>query len=182
MLGIDDGPVQKHARGASTPIVGVMMEAADVVESVAVTRFPVDGDRITDFLGDWIASLRFRPALQGLLFSGITLAGLSVLEPRRLSERLALPVVVVNRKPPTDEPLRLALRSAGFPDRVALLGAAPEPFRADPQLHAAVAGAPAAWARLLIARTRGKSDLPEALRVAHMIARAIETGESRGKP
>jgi len=36
-------------------------------------------------------------------------------------------------------------------------------------------------AALLLARTRGKSALPEALRLAHLIARAIATGESRGR-
>ncbi|MCZ6596076.1 MAG: DUF99 family protein, partial [Planctomycetota bacterium] len=100
VLGIDDGPFEKYADGASAPIVGVMMEGADLVESVAIARFPVDGDGVTDFLADWIASLRSRPALQCLLFSGITLAGLAVLEPQRLAGRLGLPVVVVNRKPP----------------------------------------------------------------------------------
>lgn len=182
MLGVDDGPFEKFAPGASAPLVGVMMEGADLVEAVAITRFPVDGDAVSDFLADWIADLRFRPALQGLVFSGVTLAGLALLDPQRLFERLALPVVVVNRRPPADAPLRRALETAGFPDRAARLRALPKAFEADPHLHAAVAGASPDWARRLIALTRGKSDLPEALRLAHMIARALETGESRGRP
>lgn len=180
MLGIDDGPFEKYA-GASAPIVGVMMEGASLVESVAIAHFPVDGDGVTDFLADWIASLRSRPALQCLLFSGITLAGLAVLEPQRLAERLGLPVVVVNRKRPVDAPLRQALETAGLSHRAALLDEAPRPFEAD-RLHATVDGADPDWARELLARTRHKSDLPEALRLAHMIARALETGESRGRP
>jgi endonuclease V-like protein UPF0215 family len=181
VLGIDDGPFEKYADGSSAPVVGVTTEAADLVESIAITRFPVDGDGVTDFLAQWITGLRVRPALQGVLFSGITLAGLAVLEPRRLAERLALPVVVVNRKPPVDAPLRRALLTAGHPERAALLDGVPEAFEADDLLHAAVAGASSDWTRALLARTRGKSDLPEALRLAHMIARALETGESRGR-
>ena len=181
MLGIDDGPFEKYVHAASAPIVGVMTEGADLVESVAIARFPVDGDGVTDFLAEWIGSLRFRPALQALLFSGITVAGLAVLEPRRLAERLGLPVVVVNRKPPVDAPLRQALETAGLAERAALLDDAPRAFLAD-RLHAAVAGVEPDWARALLARTRAKSDLPEALRLAHMIARALETGESRGRP
>lgn len=182
MLGIDDGPVEKHADGAVTPIVGVMTEGADLVESVAVTRFPVDGDGVSDFLAEWISGLRLRPALHGVLFTGITLAGLALLEPARLAARLSLPVVVVNRKPPRDGPLRRALQTAGLDERVALLDAAPRAFAADARLHAAVAGADPVFARLLIERTRGKSDLPEALRLAHLIARALADGESRGRP
>jgi len=181
VLGIDDGPFEKYAGDASAPIVGVTMEGADLVESVAIARFPVDGGGVTDFLADWIEGLRIRPALQVLLFSGITLAGLAVLEPRRLAERLALPVVVVNRKAPVDAPLRHALATAGLSDRVPLVEQAPRSFPAE-GLHAAVAGADQDWTRRLLALTRAKSDLPEALRLAHMIARALETGESRGRP
>jgi endonuclease V-like protein UPF0215 family len=181
VLGIDDGPFEKFAEGASAPIVGVTMEGADLVESVAIARFPVDGDDVTDFLAEWIAGLRIRPALHGLLFAGITMAGLAVLEPRRLAERLGLPVVVVNRRSPDDAPLRRALEKAGLATRTALLEQAPRSFPAD-RLHASVAGADRAWTCRLLAATRSKSDLPEALRIAHLIARALETGESRGRP
>ena len=78
--------------------------------------------------------------------------------------------------------LRRALETAGHPERAALLAAAPGAFAADDKLHVAEAGAPRDWARALVARTRRKSGLPEALRLAHMIARALETGESRGRP
>lgn len=181
MLGIDDGPFEKHAPGASAPLVGVMMEGSDLVEAVAITRFPVDGEAVSDFLADWIEGLRFRPALQAVLFTGITLAGLALLEPRRLAERLDLPVLVVNRRPPLNEPLRHALATAGLASRTALLDQAPSSFATD-GLHVAVAGADPVWARQLLLRTRGKSNLPEALRLAHLIARALVTGESRGRP
>lgn len=59
MLGIDDGPFAVRAGGEAT-IVGVMMEGPDLVEAVAVTRFPVDGDGATGFLGDWVTGPRWR--------------------------------------------------------------------------------------------------------------------------
>jgi endonuclease V-like protein UPF0215 family len=42
ILGIDDAPFDKH-QDALVPVVGVMMEGAAVVESVAIGAFPVDG-------------------------------------------------------------------------------------------------------------------------------------------
>ena len=182
LLGIDDGPFEKFRSGESTPIVGVTMEGADLVESVAVTRFPIDGPDVSDFLADWIAELRVRPGLQGVLFSGITIAGLSVLDPFALAERLALPVLVINRREPSNERLREALERAGFAERIALLDRAPQPFPAGERLHAAVAGADAERARQLVCGSVRKSDLPEPLRLAHLIARAMVTGESRGRP
>jgi hypothetical protein len=180
VLGIDDGPFEKFAPGAEAPLVGVMMEGADLVEAVALTRFPVDGANVTAFLGDWIESLRFRPALHAIVFGGITLAGLALLEPEALALRLGIPVLVLNRKPPRDEGLREALRAAGLADRIALLERAPAAF-AHGDLHLAVSGASREEAVALLACTRRKSNLPEALRVAHLVARAVASGESRGR-
>src|SRR4029453_3656848 len=98
--------------GARAPIVGVMMEGHDLVEAIAVTDFPVDGAGITAFLADWIRARRFAPALDGVLFGGITLAGLAVLDPASLARELGTPVVVVNRKGRSDAPLRGALTTA----------------------------------------------------------------------
>jgi endonuclease V-like protein UPF0215 family len=181
VLGIDDGPFEKFTRGADAPLVGVMMEGPDLVEAVAVTRFRVDGEGVTPFLCAWIDGLRFRPALQAVLFGGITLAGLSLLEPEVLALHLRVPVLVLNRRPPRDDGLREALRAAGLTDRIALLERAPAGF-AHGDLHLSVSGASREEALLLLERTRRKSSLPEPLRVAHLIARAIATGQSRGRP
>ena len=180
VLGVDDGPFEKFVPGADAPLVGVMMEGADLVEAVAVTRFPVDGADATAFLGDWIESLRFRPALHAVLFGGITLAGLALLEPEALALRLGVPVLVLNRKPPRDDGVREALRAAGLADRIALLERAPAAFAHD-GLHLSVSGASREEAIALLASTRRKAALPEPLRIAHLIARALATGESRGR-
>jgi endonuclease V-like protein UPF0215 family len=182
VLGVDDGPFEKHRPGARAPIVGVMMEGCDLVEAVAVTDFPVDGADVTDFLAEWIRARRFAPALHGVLFGGITLAGLAVLDPNALAIELGAPVVVVNRKLRSDGPLRGALASAGFSERAALLEGAPQPFALPGGLHACIAGGSPELAAALVARTRAKSDLPEPLRLAHLFAHALVRGESRGRP
>jgi endonuclease V-like protein UPF0215 family len=180
LLGIDDGPFEKF-ESESVPIVGVMMEGPDLVEAVALTRFGVDGEDVTAFLADWIGSLRFRPALHGVLFGGITIAGLAVLDAPELAARTGLPVLVVNRRKPGDERLIAALETAGLAERRATLARAPRPFPVD-GLHVAQAGSDAETAAALVRAARGKSELPEPLRLAHLIARAVALGESRGRP
>jgi hypothetical protein len=183
VLGIDDGPFDKFASPPiPTSIVGVMMEGPDLVEAIAITSFPIDGDGVTEFLADWILGLRFRPALHGILLGGITIAGLCIVDVHELARRVGLPVMVVNRRQPTDGALCAALERAGFPDRVALVARAPQPVDVGGGLFAATAGAEPDRAAELLAASRGKSDLPEPLRLAHMIARAVATGESRGRP
>jgi endonuclease V-like protein UPF0215 family len=181
VLGVDDGPFEKGV-SRSVPLVGVTMEGADLVEAVSVTEFPVDGEDVADFLAAWIDSLRVKPALQGILFGGITIAGLAVIDVHALAERLGVPVVVVNRREPGDARLIEALESAGLAHRCAILERAPRAQCVNGRIYAAAAGGDPAAAASLVRATLGKSDLPEPLRLAHLIARAIVTGESRGRP
>lgn len=181
LLGIDDGAFDKR-QSQSVPIAGVVMEGADLVEGVALTRFPVDGDGVTDFLARWIGASRFRPGLQGIVLGGITLAGLAVVDVCRLAEGLRLPVVVVNRRDPSEHRLDQALEAAGLAERIETVRRTPAPFRSPSGLFLGCAGAEPERAASLVEATRRKSDLPEPLRLAHLIARAVATGESRGRP
>lgn len=181
VLGVDDGPFEKGVSRDVT-FVGVTMEGPDLVEAVSVTQFPVDGEGVTAFLADWIESLRVGPALQGIFFGGITIAGLALIDAYALSTRLRVPVSIVNRREPRDDRLIEALEAAGFAHRRTILERAPVARCVNGRIYAASAGGDPETAAALVRATLGKSDLPEPLRLAHLIARAIATGESRGRP
>ncbi len=181
LIGIDDGPFTKGV-DRETPLVAVLMEGASLVEGVALSRFPVDGADVSAFLARWIGSLRFGPAAQGLVFGGLTMAGLAVLDPEALAGATGLPVLVVNRREPGDAGVAQALRAARLEARLELLARAPRSLPLLDGLHVAFAGTDAEGARRLLAPATGKSVLPEPLRVAHLIAAALARGESRGRP
>lgn len=181
LIGIDDGPFAKGV-DRETPLVAVLMEASDLVEGVALERFPIDGDGVSEFLSRWVGRLRFRATAQGVVFGGLTIAGLAVIDVEAISAATALPVLVVNRRSPSDGDVARALVAAGFPERVDLLARAPRSLPLASGLSVAFAGTDEAGAtRLLTAATR-KSKLPEPLRVAHLIAAALARGASRGRP
>jgi len=180
LLGIDDGAFDKW-RDPDVPVVGVMMEGPDLVEGVAIARFPVDGDDATGFLARWIGALRFRPALQGVVLGGITIAGLGVVDVVGLAGALRLPVLAVNRRNPANHRLERALRAAALEARLALVERCPPALQISGGLWITSAGIDAEGAAALVAATRRKADLPEPLRLAHLVARAIATGESRGR-
>ena len=123
VLGVDDAPFEKRQQ-APVPIVAVMMEGADLVESVAVSSFAVDGDDATGFLAGWLGGLRSLASVQAVLLGGITLAGLGVVDVAQLARRLDTPVLVATRREPSDAQLAQALSAAGLqrtrPDRRAL--------------------------------------------------------------
>ena len=87
ILGIDDAPFDKRQH-APVPVIGVMMEGANVVESVAIGAFPVDGDDATAYLSQWIVEFRF-------------FAGLTQEEIGQLLLEMITPVPFVNTCPAT---------------------------------------------------------------------------------
>ena len=180
LLGVDDAPFDKQQAGP-VPIVGVVMEGPDRIESIALGQFPVDGEDVTGYLAAWIGSLRARPTLQGVILGGITVAGLAVVDVSTLAERLALPVLVVTRRNPVGSDLEDALRSGGLGHRLPLLERVPRAFGVGEGLYLAHAGTSRGEAERLVGSCLAKSRLPEPLRVAHRIGQAFVLGQSRGR-
>ena len=180
ILGIDDAPFEK-GQAQPVPIVAVMMEGADLVEGIALDYFPVDGEAATDYLACWIAGLRFHASLQAVALGGITLAGLGIIDPTELAARLGVPVLVITRREPVDGPLIHALEAAGLRDRIPIVERSPRAFPLTEGQHLACAGIDWDGGVRLARATLRKSQFPEPLRVAHLIGRALVTGESRGR-
>jgi uncharacterized protein len=180
VLGVDDAPFTK-GRDREVPIVGVLMEGADLVEGVAIGSFPVDGDDPAGYLAGWIRGLRAYRSIQAVLVGGVTIAGLGLIDLETLAGSLRRPVLAVTRRDPSDSELRLALRAAGLAGRLSVLDRSPPALPAAPGLYVAAAGLTPGEAAAVVRRTLGKSRLPEPLRVAHLVAAALTSGESRGR-
>jgi endonuclease V-like protein UPF0215 family len=180
LLGVDDAPFVKRT-DARVSIVGVLMEAADLVESVAVTKFPVDGDDATSFLAEWIGGLRSSPTIQAVVLGGITIAGLGLVDIEALAASLETPVLAVTRHDPAGSELRRALVAAGLDARIPILERCPSARRLGDGLYVSAAGIAEAECAFLVKSSLGKARMPEPLRVAHLIARALESGESHGR-
>jgi endonuclease V-like protein UPF0215 family len=180
ILAIDDAPFDKR-QSEPVPLVAVLTEGHDLVEAVAVSSFPVDGAAATEFLAGWVGSLRCFPSVDLIVLGGITVAGLGLVDVAALADELDRPVLVVNRRDPSASRLESALRAAGLTDRIAEARRCPPAERVDDGLHLAVAGIEHTRAVTLLEASRGKAHLPEALRLAHLIAAAIVSGQSQGR-
>jgi endonuclease V-like protein UPF0215 family len=180
ILGIDDAPFEKR-QAERVPIVSVMMEGADLIEGIAVDSFPVDGDAATDYIAAWVSGLRLSPTLQGVVLGGITIAGLGIVDSTKLAAQLGLPVLVVTRKQPLNAPLIQAFETAGLEDRIPIVERSVPACELEEGLYLACAGVDPDEGAQLVRATLQKSLLPEPLRVAHLIGRALVTGESRGR-
>lgn len=180
VLSIDDGPFEKFV-DRDALIVGVVTAGKDLVEGVLTTRLPIDVEEATERLSEWVNGSRFRPVLRAIILNGITIAGLSVIDLPKLSRLTGLPVISVNRRPPENEDLANALRTAGFPGRIPLLDRAGPSHPFGP-VHLSAVGMDLEGAKGILRAEAGRSHLPEGIRLAHIIAQGIVLGESKGRP
>jgi endonuclease V-like protein UPF0215 family len=175
---MDDGPFDKR-RGGEVLLVGVVMAGPALVEGVLTTSVPVDGDDVTARVAAWVRGSRFHPSLRAILIEGLTIAGLSVIDLPLLSAETGLPVISVDRKRPQPGRLESTLEKLGMGERVRAVKAAGPLHQGDGILFACAGISPAA-AMEVLAENRGRSALPEGIRLAHLIGQGVALGESRG--
>ncbi len=179
ILSIDDAPFDKF-REKEVWAIGVVTAGEGLVEGVLTTRLPVDGGAVTELLAGWIRRSRFFPSLRAVFLEGITIAGLSVVDLPALARTIRLPVVSVDRKLPAKGRLEATLLKLGLDDRIDAVRAA-GPFHSFDGIHFTCAGAAPDEARRLLDQGRGRSRLPEGIRIAHLIGQALVLGESKGR-
>lgn len=182
VVGFDDGTFSFSSKlnREKTILIGVVMKGSQEVVGVLSRWITVDGNDATDAITDAVLSSRFKD-LRVILLKGITYAGFNVVDVGRLHRETGLPVVVVVRKKPDMEAMESALRKH-FPDaeeRLRLLKKAPPLVEMIPEkLYFQAAGVDEKTAVEVIRTTTRTGLTPEPLRLAHMIASAVMTGES----
>ena len=182
VVGFDDGTFSFSSKlgREKTILIGVVMKGSQEVVGVLSRWITVDGRDATDAMIDAVLSSRFKD-LRVILLRGITYGGFNVVDVERLYRGTGLPVVVVVRKKPDLKAMETALRKH-FPDaeeRIELLRKAPPLAELLPgKLYIQAAGVDERTAEGIVRVTTKTGLIPEPLRLAHMIASAVMTGES----
>ncbi len=186
VVAFDDGPFAREHRG-DVLLVGVVCSRTRM-DGVLSGRVRRDGRNSTASMIDMLEASQFRAHVQAVLLQGIAVAGFNVVDVRKLHETLGIPVLVVARRAPRLSQMRAALFGGG-PQRAGLPGAAAkwrlieragamEPLR---DLHVQRIGLTRSEAGELLKSTTLHGQLPEAIRMAHLVAGGIITGKSRGR-
>ncbi len=180
VIGFDDGTFRFKGRG-KTILIGVIMKGSQEVVGVLSRWITVDGMDATENMIDSIIASRFED-LRVIMLKGITYAGFNIVDVQRLSEKTGLPVVVVIRKKPDLNAMKEALKKhfQDWNERIELLNKAGEVFELIPgKLYYQPINISPKQAAEIIKITQKASLIPEPLRLAHMIASAVMTGESK---
>lgn len=180
VVGFDDAPFA-HEHFGDVRVVGAVCSRTrlDGVLSGKVRR---DGVNATDELIRLVSSGKFREHVRAVLLQGIALAGFNVVDINRLSKELDVPVLVAVRKQPRLHLVEEALRerTRGGMRKWKLIQAAGALEQIGPMWVQRV-GLTRPEATALLRATTLHGNLPEALRLAHLIAGGVTTGQSRGR-
>ncbi|MBI2076615.1 MAG: DUF99 family protein [Candidatus Aenigmarchaeota archaeon] len=164
--------------------VGVVFRGAAFLDGLLSTKTTKDGTDSTDMIAKSVLDSRHYDQLSYIMLNGITIAGFNVVDIKGLNERTKLPVIAVQRRKPDMKEFMAALGKLN--DSKKKLQAVKKAgkffrfsFRGKEILYQkAGAGNEACEELLRITCIRG--NIPEPLRVAHLIASGL-SGESHGR-
>jgi endonuclease V-like protein UPF0215 family len=180
VVGIDDAPFARDHRG-DVLVIGTAYSGL-ALQGVMTTRIRRDGRNATDRLAEMIGGSRFAAHNQAVLLQGIALGGFNVVDIHELAARLAMAVLVVVRRRPRMDAVKRALlqRVPGGARKWQLIEQAGPVEPAGP-VFIQRAGIEHAPALELLQRLSSQGNVPEPIRVAHLIGGGLVLGQSRGR-
>ncbi len=176
-IGIDDGPFDRKRKG-DVLVVGAVYRGGTWFDGLLTTRVRRDGWNATDRILHMLEHSKFLPQLRYAILDGIAFGGFNIVDLDRLHRESGLKVLVTVRRRPDMDSVRRALRRLSRPEeRWRLIRAAGE-IHGVANLYCQVRGMDLDEARQLIELTCTRSNLPEPLRAAHLIAGGLVRGQS----
>ncbi len=179
VLGIDDGPFDKF-NDSEALVVGTVYRGGSFIDGVLSCKVKVDGNDSTEKIAVMVNNSKFRPQIQAILLDGVAVAGFNVIDVKELNEKTDIPVIIVMRNYPEIEKMKDALVNLGYKEKLRLIESAGEIHKLD-EIFIQYIGLSLKEAEEIIDITSTHSLIPEPLRVAHLIARGVISGESKGK-
>lgn len=184
VLGVDDGVFVPHTEGFVS-VVGVVFRGGYWLDGVMRTEVQIDGTDATDKIALMILNSPHHKQLRIVMLNGITFAGFNIVDIQELQARVGLPVIAVTREKPNLEEIRAALKNLPkFEERWRAVENAGKIFvvqtrESEEPVYMQVAGISKEDAEKVLKATSTRSNIPEALRVAHIIASGLASSRNR---
>jgi endonuclease V-like protein UPF0215 family len=180
VIGFDDGPSGKSGPARDVLLVGAVF-ARTRLDGVVSGQVRRDGRNATSRMAELVRDSQFDRHVRAVLVGGIAVAGFNVVDIHGLCRLLDRPVIVVARRLPRYAKLRRALEHVPGSERKWALIEAAGAMEAVRGIYVQRAGISLAETAALLEATTLHGNLPEPLRVAHLIAGGIVAGRSRGR-
>lgn len=178
VVGVDDGVFVPHTKGFAD-VIGIVFRGGYWLDGVMKTEVAIDGMDATDKIADMIKGSPHYAQLRVIMLNGVTFAGFNVVDIVRLSELTKLPVIAVTREKPDFEDIRRALthlpenevRWKIIENVRGLISV--KSRKGEAPIFVQVAGIYKEDAVRIVRETSTRSNVPEPLRVAHIIASGL---------
>lgn len=184
ILGIDDSNFTRE--DSEVLVVGALVRGGFWIDGVISTNVERDGLDATEKIMNMIRKARYKD-LRAIMLKGITIAGFNLVDIENLNHETGLPVVVVMRKMPDLKSIEKALANLNHKEkRLEIIEKAGKIYEGKVQeksdIFFQIKGIEEEDARELIRISSMHSNIPEPLRVSHIIATGVVKGESTKKP
>lgn len=184
VLGVDDGVFVPHSKGVAT-VVGVVYRGGYWLDGVMRTEVEIDGMDATEKIASMITASPHYGQLRVVMLNGVTFAGFNVVDIKKLFERVRLPVITVTREKPDFDDIRRALRNLPeYENRLETMENAGKLIEvhtrdAEQVVYVQIVGISEKDAEKILKSTSTRSNIPEALRVAHIIASGLTRSKEK---
>jgi len=174
VLGVDDGSFTPHKGYA--PVVGVVFRGGYWLDGVLSTRVKVDGFDATDNISSMIVESPHYRQVRVIMLDGVTFGGFNIVDIKELNVLTKLPIIVVTRDKPDFREIHAALRNLPrSAERWTAVQDAGQIFEVQTRsrggrVYMEICGIQESDARRIVQLTSTRSNIPEALRVAHLVA------------
>lgn len=177
VLGIDDGYFKPRSKGCAL-IVGVLFRVDNRVEGIISTKVKIDGLDSTSKIISMVKKSKYREQARCIILGGINFAGFNFADIKKINSALKIPVIAVSRRNPRLEKIKKALsRFKDSEKRMKYIEKAGSIYKSENFFFQA-AGISQQDAQIILKRCSHHSNLPEPLRLAHLIASGVTIGES----
>jgi endonuclease V-like protein UPF0215 family len=182
VVGIDDGRFVPRTKGTAI-VVGVVYRGGCWFEGVMHTKITIDGLDATANLAAMIKDSPYYGELRVVVLDGITFAGFNVVDVNKLSATVGLPVISVVRDKPDLDEIKSALKKLSeFEQRWQSMQNAGRLFVVEVRdgenpVYLQTSGILIEDAKKILRITSTRSNIPEPLRVAHLIASGLTDGK-----
>jgi len=178
VLGIDDGRFVSKTQG-TVDIVGVVYRGGYWFEGLMRSKVSIDGLDAIEKIASMIKNSPFYGEIRIVFLDGLSFGGFNIVDISELFSMLDLPVISIVREKPHLEKIKNALQNLpDFLERWKSIENAGELIKVntrknDNPIYIQIAGILLDDAKKIIKKMSTHSNIPEALRVAHIIASGL---------
>jgi hypothetical protein len=184
IVGVDDGVFAPHTKGLAD-VIGIVFRGGYWLDGVMKTEVTIDGMDATEKIADMIKASPHYAQLRVVMLNGVTFAGFNVVDIAKLSELAGLPVIAVTREKPDFDDIHKALmhlpqgevRWKIIENASGLIRVRSR--RGEDPIFMQIVGVSLEDAVKIVTETSTRSNVPEPLRVAHIIASGLTKANAK---